>query len=74
VAPLTDPLPYEFADALVESSPEMLLSGIREILLKAGKNGGGSEITTPFQATADYPVEEAMNDAGGPSLKMRLSA
>jgi hypothetical protein len=56
VAPLTDPLPYEFADALVESSPEMLLSGIREVLHKAGKNGNGSE-TYPFLATADYPVE-----------------
>ena len=42
VAPLTDPLPYEFADALVEGSPEMLLNGIREVLLKAGKDGNES--------------------------------
>ncbi len=60
VAPLTDPVPYEAADFIVEASPEMLLSGIREVLLKAGKNGNGSETTTPFQTTADYPVEEAI--------------
>lgn len=66
VAPLIDPLPFEFADALVESSPEKLLSGIREVLHKAGKDGNGlragkhgngsetaTQTTTPLQSTAD---------------------
>ena len=74
VAPLTDPLPYEAADLIVESSPEMLLSGIREILrkagrngngLRAGKDGSGSKTTTPLQTTADYPVDEAINSPDG---------
>ena len=56
VAPLIDPVPYEAADLIVESSPEMLLSAVREVLLKARKNVGESETTTPFQTTADYPV------------------
>ena len=74
VAPLTDPLPYGAADLIVESSPEMLLSGIREILRKAGRNGNGlrvgkdgsgSKTTTPLQTTADYPVDEAINSPDG---------
>jgi CheY-like chemotaxis protein len=60
VAPLTDPVPYEAADLIVECSPEMLLGGVREILLKAGKNGNGSKTKTPLQTTAHYPVEEAI--------------
>ena len=59
VAPLIDPVPYEAADAIVEGSPEMLLSGIREILLKAGKDGNGGETTYPIQSTADYLMDTA---------------
>jgi CheY-like chemotaxis protein len=72
VAPLTDPIPYEVADAVVEGSPEMLLSGIREVLVKARKGGNGSG-TYRLRATADYPVEEAINYPCGPSPMMRLS-
>jgi CheY-like chemotaxis protein len=54
VAPLGDGhFPDAFTDATVNSAPEKLLSGIREVLLKAGKNVSGSKTTTPFQTTAD---------------------
>ncbi len=53
VTPLDGHVPDAFVDATVYSAPEKLLSGIREVLLKAGRNGNGSEITIPFQATSD---------------------
>jgi CheY-like chemotaxis protein len=49
VTPL-DGHPDEFADATVDAVPEELLSGIRELLLKARKHGSGSR---PIRGAAD---------------------
>ncbi len=57
VAPLGDGyFPDAFAGATIHSEPEKLLSGIREVLLKAEKNVSGSKTTTSFQSAAEYPV------------------
>ena len=50
VAPFDGHVPDEFVDATIDAVPEKLLSGIREVLLKAGKGGSGSY---PIQSTAD---------------------
>ena len=58
VAPLTDPLPYAPAETIIESSPEKLLSGIKEVLLKAGIDLPAAGADFAFQPLPASPSKQ----------------
>jgi CheY-like chemotaxis protein len=70
VAPLTDRLPYAPAETIIQSSPEKLLSGIKEVLLKAGKDLPAAGADFSFQPLPASPSKQyARQRASNPRMR-----